>query len=97
MGAEKMAGITEKTTVTETGLVKIGRSGTKTHIAEVTYEITNPGTPRQRKIPVAVRPICGTAENRCGVHGRARLGVTVVGLAGGNRPTCKLCDERLPR
>jgi hypothetical protein len=92
-----LTGTTEKTIVTETGLVRIGRSGTKTHVAEVTYEITNPGTTRQRKTPIAAYPICGTADNRCGVHGQARLGITVVGSASGNRPTCKLCDERLSR
>jgi len=80
--------------VTERTLVKIGRSGTKTHIADVTYEIINEGTPRQRKTPISAYPICSTADSRCGVHGRASLGITVIGPAGSDRPTCKICDDR---
>jgi hypothetical protein len=83
--------------MTERSLVKIGRSGSKTHAADVTYEVTNEGTPRQRKMVISAYPICGTADNKCGVHGRARLGVTVLGPIGDERPTCKICDERCPR
>ena len=77
-------------TVTEMGLVKIGRSGRKVHAAQLTYEITNPGTTRERKRLTHYFTRCQSDANTCGGHGR--LGIQVV--YGKAEVTCEMCKAR---
>jgi hypothetical protein len=80
----------EKTTVTETGLVKIGRSGTKTHVATLRYEITDAGTPRQRKRLVSCMTRCQTDN----LPAKPRLAVHVLHGYSTDQATCLWCKGR---
>jgi hypothetical protein len=77
----------EKTTITEKCLVKIGRTGDRTHRGSVTLEIADAGQPWERRKIVAVACSCRMTG------GVGRLAAKVIAFPGTDpdKSTCEWC------